>query len=93
MIYRHELKHRVNIADYYILRNRLKYLMDLDPHGDENGMYLIRSLYFDNAEDKALREKIDGVDNREKFRIRFYNNDKSYIRLEKKANVGALITN
>lgn len=85
MLYRHELKHQVSMTDYCILRNRLKYLMNLDPHSNEDGFYLIRSLYFDNAEDKALREKIDGVDNREKFRIRFYNNDTSYIRLEKKS--------
>ena len=85
MIYRHELKHRVNMADYYILRNRLKYIMDIDPHGDENGMYIIRSLYFDTPSDKALREKIDGLDIREKFRLRLYNHDKSYIRLEKKS--------
>ena len=45
----------------------------------------MRSLYFDNAEDKALREKIDGVRDREKFRIRYYNNDTSFLRLEKKS--------
>lgn len=85
MTYRHELKHRVNTADYYILRNRLKYMMDIDPHSDENGTYIIRSLYFDTPSDKALREKIDGLDIREKFRLRLYNRDKNYIRLEKKS--------
>ena len=45
----------------------------------------IRSLYFDTLTDKALREKMDGVDNRKKFRIRYYNNDPSFIRLEKKS--------
>ena len=90
MDYRTELKLRVSMADYALLRTRLRYLMSLDPHSDENGIYLIRSLYFDNLQDKALREKLDGVDIREKFRIRVYNGDESFIRLEKKSKRGGL---
>ena len=44
-----------------------------------NGQYEIRSLYFDTPDDKALREKLDGVITREKYRIRLYNNDPSGI--------------
>lgn len=55
-----------------------------------NGRYEIRSLYFDNLDDKALREKIDGVNIREKYRIRIYNNDPSLIRLERKFKRGGL---
>lgn len=55
-----------------------------------DGRYLIRSLYFDNYRDKALREKIDGVNVREKFRIRYYNDDSSKILLEKKCRRGSL---
>ena len=46
--------------------------------------YTVRSIYFDNIRDKALREKVDGTAKREKFRIRYYNDDFSYIVLEKK---------
>ena len=60
-----------------------------DPHAI-GGRYIIRSLYFDNAADKALREKIDGVSRREKFRIRYYNDDTSVIHLEKKSKQGGL---
>ena len=56
----------------------------LDPHTGSKGYYTIRSLYFDNMADKALREKIDGVNEREKFRIRYYDGDTSLIHLEKK---------
>ena len=42
-------------------------------------------MYFDNYNDKVLREKLDGVNEREKFRLRLYNNDNSYIKLEKKS--------
>ena len=60
---------------------------------DENaldGRYFIRSLYFDTPADTALREKIDGVNRREKFRIRFYNFDTSVIHLEKKSKISGL---
>ena len=63
--------------------------MKRDVHAID-GTYLIRSLYFDNASDKALREKVDGVNIREKFRIRYYNNDTSLIHLEKKSKVNGL---
>lgn len=58
--------------------------MKLDKHAKENGKYSIRSIYFDNLDDIALFEKIFGVNHRENFRIRFYNGDLSFIRLEKK---------
>ena len=63
--------------------------MQPDPHA-EDGRYLIRSLYFDNLNDKALREKVDGVNMREKFRIRYYNYDTSLIHLEKKSKRNSL---
>lgn len=82
--YRHELKHSMSSYDAVELVSRLKYVAKADEHASDNGCYTVRSLYFDNAYDKALREKIDGISSREKFRIRFYNGDTSYIRLEKK---------
>ena len=50
----------------------------------EDGSYLIKSLYFDNLDSKYYNEKMDGVLYRKKYRIRIYNNDDSFIRLEKK---------
>jgi len=82
--YRHELKYAISDADYHALRNRLRPIMKPDPHVNSDGRYLIRSIYFDNVDDKALREKIDGIAHREKFRIRYYNDDFSFITLEKK---------
>ncbi len=85
--YRHELKYEIPYAEYRSMRNRLRMVMKPDPHADENGLYLIRSIYFDNSDDKALKEKIDGVERREKFRIRYYNDDLSFITLEKKMKI------
>lgn len=90
--YRHELKYSVSFADYVSMRARLKAVMSSDPHADANGKYLVRSIYFDNSDDKVLREKINGVNNREKFRLRYYNDDLSYITLEKKTKNNRLCT-
>ena len=88
--YRHELKYSIPYADYLAMRGRLRKIMAADPHTDSSGKYHIRSIYFDNSDDKALREKIDGIGKREKFRIRYYNNDFSFITLEKKMKVDSL---
>ena len=89
--YRHEWKHEINYSDLLAIRSRLSAVARPDPHAS-GGRYLIRSLYFDNASDKALREKIDGVNMREKFRIRYYNGDTSFISLEKKSKKNGLGT-
>lgn len=89
MEFRHEWKHRISYGDMLVLRQRLKAVMKPDEHAVD-GKYFIRSLYFDNAADKALREKMDGVNNREKFRIRYYDHDPSLIHLEKKSKRNGL---
>ena len=89
--YRHEWKHEISLADMYAIRQRLRAVATPDPHAVD-GKYHIRSLYFDNASDKALREKIDGVNMREKFRIRYYNGDTTLIHLEKKSKRNGLGT-
>ena len=72
--YRHEWKHEITLSDRLVLRQRLRAAARPDGHA-RDGRYFIRSLYFDNLADKALREKLDGVDRREKFRIRYYDYD------------------
>ena len=88
--FRHELKHFINYSDYLQIKNRLRFIAKLDNSSVADGRYKIRSLYFDNLYDKALLEKLDGINNREKFRIRFYNDDSSFIRLEKKCKTNGL---
>ena len=90
MKYRHEWKHEINESDFLVLKQRLCAVAGPDPHAQPDGRYLVRSLYFDNMSDQALREKIDGVNRREKFRIRYYNDDTSYIQLEKKSKYNGL---
>lgn len=85
--YRNELKYYINIGDYLPLRSRLRHVMHPDSYASQDGNYKIRSLYFDNYEDKAVTEKLSGLSRREKFRIRYYNDDTSFIRLEKKSKM------
>ncbi|NLL91447.1 MAG: polyphosphate polymerase domain-containing protein [Ruminococcaceae bacterium] len=87
---RHEDKFEINRFDYHILKNRLDNLFPLDANSGAYGYYRVRSIYFDNIYDKALREKLDGVSRREKFRIRLYNYDPSFIKLEKKVKIAGL---
>lgn len=87
--FRHEVKHEITQFDMLILRQRLRAVMKSDDHA-KDGKYEIRSLYFDNLNDKVLREKLDGRNVREKYRIRFYNNDLSVIHLERKFKHGGL---
>lgn len=82
--YRNELKHLITSGDRATICAVMKSVARLDPHAAEKGFYTVRSLYFDNLADKALREKKDGVNEREKFRIRYYDSDTSLIHLEKK---------
>ena len=89
MQYRHELKHEISTSDMIAIRQRMRAVAEPDSHAIE-GKYLIRSLYFDTPGDKALFEKQNGVSKRHKFRIRYYNGDKSVIHLEKKCKNGNL---
>lgn len=89
--YRHEWKHMINHADKIAIRQRLRAVAQVDANAADV-RYLIRSLYFDNISDKALREKLDGVNRREKFRIRYYNGNTDQIHLEKKSKWNGLGT-
>lgn len=81
--YRHELKFIINKSQSEILKYRLSLIMEVDSNSINEGYY-IRSLYFDDIYGTAYYEKIDGLEQREKYRIRIYNFDDSFIRLERK---------
>lgn len=89
-LYRHEYKYVINSRDCEILKLRLSQFMKRDSYTNDDGTYKIRSLYFDNFDDKAFFEKRNGTDPREKFRIRIYNVSDHVIKLEKKVKIGDL---
>ena len=83
--YRYELKYIITPTMAQILKMRLLAVMDVDSlaNGGTSG-YTISSLYFDDLESTAYFEKLDGVLYRTKYRIRVYDYDDSFIRLERK---------
>lgn len=88
--YRHEIKVGISLFEYLEMKSKLDLLLELDSHCSGDGIYAIRSLYFDNVYDKALVEKNRGVNRREKFRLRYYDDDTNFIKLEKKQKVNGL---
>ena len=84
MYYRVEDKYIIYEDQISYLTSRLKEIMAYDAHSQSGG-YLIRSVYFDDLHDSALFENEGGVDEREKFRIRTYEGDDTFIRLEEKS--------
>lgn len=88
--YRHELKYLIKCSDCDLLKLRLKYIMQLDPHAGEEG-YMIRSIYFDDYWNSAYNDKEAGILERSKWRIRIYNCQDSSIKLERKKKFGRYI--
>ena len=81
--YRHELKYYITLGEYELLQRKLSLTMERDAFAKKNGgEYFIRSLYFDDRDDSAFREKLSGIDERDKFRIRIYDMRDDVIKLE-----------
>ncbi len=80
-MFRHELKCVITDAELAMLKNRIDHLLTLDSHV-KDGAYNIRSLYFDDYDNRCFYENENGTDPREKFRIRIYNASSERIMLE-----------
>ena len=81
--YRHEQKYLVDERDIALITSRIRPLIKPDAFHPE-GAYRIRSVYFDDWQDTALRENLNGVSPRSKFRIRIYDENMDFIQLEQK---------
>jgi hypothetical protein len=88
--YRFEHKYLISPATAAILRGRASGIMRPDAYGDENGGYIVNNLYLDDMHDSFYMAKELGEYSRDKYRIRYYNNDQSFIRLERKHKEGIL---
>ena len=89
---RHELKYFISDASHAQLSALLGSVLHVDSHADRNNEYFIRSLYFDDAFDTAYHTKMDGVEQRDKYRIRIYNCSDKAIFLERKHKRGEFIS-
>lgn len=88
--YRHEYKFLISASAAELLKRRLPTVMARDPYAGPTGQYTIRSLYFDDRDYTAYDDKMSGVSDRVKYRIRYYNYDAAVIKLEKKEKHGGL---
>lgn len=80
--YRNELKYVCTEAQLQMIEHRIRQYCQKDPHVGENGIYNIRSVYFDDIDNSCFYENEDGVNSREKFRIRIYDGNTEFITLE-----------
>lgn len=71
---RFEFKYLLNPQTRFRLESELRDFMDIDPFCRDRPTqsYLVRSLYFDDPAFSDYYEKIDGLLDREKFRLRTY---------------------
>ncbi len=83
---RSELKYLISKMDQLILSKKLRRVLPMDPHAGKDG-YLVKSVYFDDFSESAWLDNLIGANEREKFRIRYYDNNLSFINLEKKVKV------
>lgn len=84
---RYELKYLIHIEEWMRLKYRLEQILEEDSHNDMEG-YMVRSLYFDNIADNDYISKLNGEENRRKIRLRIYNPNSLYAKLEIKAKYG-----
>lgn len=87
--YRQEIKYLCSQAQLALIEGRIKNICTLDAHAGTDGIYIVSSIYFDDSQNTCYYENENGVDPREKFRIRIYNRDMGRISLEcKKKQAG-----
>ncbi len=90
-LFRQEIKSLLSPTQALLLENRISAVLQPDMHAGPEGAYFIRSIYFDTGNDKAYREKLMGVSEREKYRIRMYDLDAATVQLERKEKKESLI--
>ena len=66
-----EKKYLIGKIEAALILGRVKALMNADPHNGETG-YRIRSLYFDTVFDEDFWDRVNGLNDRRKIRLRLY---------------------
>jgi len=85
--YRHEYKYICSARQLARIRQRIIPYMASDPHAENEKFYTVRSLYFDDYKNNCFYDNLYGAEPREKFRIRLYDGNASFIQLELKQKV------
>ncbi|MBI3924390.1 MAG: polyphosphate polymerase domain-containing protein [Armatimonadetes bacterium] len=82
---RYEIKFIVDAAVKERILARGREVLTQDRHGRQ-GVYRVTSQYYDTTDLRAFWEKLDGVDPRSKFRLRFYGDEGPYFLEIKRRN-------
>lgn len=82
-----ELKHHINYFQYISISQRLSNVLVEDKHNGDRG-YTVRSLYFDDYGDSDFYQKLAGLENRKKIRLRVYSPTDRKAKLEIKRKYG-----
>ena len=85
--YRHEYKYPLTHGQILIESAKISAVAQKDAHVGKAGFYNIRSLYFDDYDNSCYKDNENGVDDREKYRIRIYNHSVERITLELKQKI------
>lgn len=82
-VLRKEIKYTISPYTERILATRLGSVMDKDVHNNDRG-YMVRSLYFDTMDNQDFFDKSDGIEFRKKIRLRIYDVNSNFAKLELK---------
>ena len=90
---RKELKYYIPYREYIILSKLLKKIFQKDKYSKEAlGGYLVRSLYFDTIDDKSYEDKVGGIEERSKYRLRIYDPASKSVKFEIKSKTDSMVT-
>ncbi len=70
-----------------LIEDKIRAICMPDSHAGPDGLYLIRSLYFDSPDNMFYAQTRNGLDHRYKYRIRIYDKSDSRITLERKESL------
>lgn len=79
--YRKEIKYVIPLGKALLIREELDRLLERDGYC-ARGAYLVNSLYFDSPNNIDFAQKLSGVMERKKVRLRIYNGNASLCKLE-----------
>ncbi len=82
-VVRNEIKYMLSKQEAWLARQRLSQAVARDPYSREGG-YFIRSLYFDNVANSSYFDRVEGFENRRKYRVRLYEFNAKEIKFEVK---------
>lgn len=88
-VLRTEQKYLINLLECAHLEYVLSSVLHRDDHSAQKA-YKVRSLYFDTPDDRDFYDKADGLEMRRKIRLRIYDPDAQYAKLELKEKQGNL---